>query len=487
MSNHAHHYTKEIVVIGAGISGLAAAFHLQQTLNSNTRVRLLEATDRLGGVLETKIENDLVLEQSADMFSVEPPAALELCRHLGIESELLEATPTPDRAFIASANGNEPVPRGFSLMLPGNVASVLASNLLSESGKKRFLEEEQITPKTDDVDESLESFAVRRFGQEVFEKLIQPLASGIYTADPKLLSMQATMSRFIDLEKKFGSLIFAGKSVAGNEATSGARYNLFRAPKLGIGRLVDALGQSLKEHQDCPVEILLGSKVNHVQTASGDENRFEIQLEGNDESIVCDGLIVATPSFATARLLQSLQTDWTTELTSQLSSIEFASSAVVIMAVDRRSISQPDFPAYGIVIPSHLGRNAIAISIASNKFSFRSDPQTQILRVFIGGALQGELVELSDANLIEIARDECETSLGLKQPPKVSSVVRWRNCMPQYHVGHLDRIAQIEGMVQRIPGLELAGKSYRGVGIPACIESGINAANRLLASDATEG
>ena len=235
------HPSRKIVVVGGGIAGLSAVLELER-LVPDAQITLLDSSSRLGGVLASEQHADFTIETSADMFTIDPSAALDLVRRLGREDELLTTTPTKDRAYVATEHGIEPLPRGFSLMLPADVDTVLASPILSAEGKQRFLQEEQVPPGDCCVDESLESFAIRRFGPEVFERLIQPLAGGIYTADPKTLSMRATMQRFIDMEQEFGSLIAAGKAMRKKEAasaeTSGARYGLFRAPKEGIGRLI---------------------------------------------------------------------------------------------------------------------------------------------------------------------------------------------------------------------------------------------------------
>ena len=463
---------EKIVVVGGGIAGLATVLEIER-LNPDVQVTLLDASARLGGVLASEQFAGFTIETSADMFTVDPSVALDLVRRLGREDELLTTTPTKDRAYVATDYGIEPLPSGFSLMLPADVDAVLASPILSVAGKQRFLQEQQVEPGDCTVDESLESFAVRRFGREVFERLIQPLAGGIYTADPKTLSMQATMQRFIDMEQKFGSLIAAGKAMSKKDTrstqTSGARYGLFRAPKDGMGCLVQWMVDAIDR-----TDLRVNQTVESI--AKNDRQWRVTTAEG---SIDADAVVVTTGASVAGQLLKSVDS----ELAAGLGTITAASSAIAVLAFDQlqfQSSLVKDFGGYGIICPYRLGRQAIACSFSSNKFSDRAPAGKILVRCFIGGALQAELVERPDAELAEIAMSELRHWLGVEGPPEWAKFYRWRNCMPQYTLGHVDRVSQVEQRVDQQVGLELAGNSYRGVGVPACIESGTAAARRLL-------
>ena len=211
--------TKTIAIIGGGVTGLSAAYHAQVSF-PGANIVLLESADRLGGVLQTDHVDGYTIERSADMFVTDPPDAFDVCQRLGHQDELIQTTPMQDRAFVATGDSMHPVPSGLSLMLPNDLDSVLGSALLDEKAKQRFQQEKDVPARQSDQDESLESFAVRRFGQSVFEQLIQPLVSGIYTADPKKLSMNATMKRFVDMEQEHGSLIRAAENSKSNSKTS---------------------------------------------------------------------------------------------------------------------------------------------------------------------------------------------------------------------------------------------------------------------------
>ena len=465
-----------IAVIGGGISGMSAAYRLLKD-SPDVNVILIEADDHLGGVLGTDQVGDFLVERSADMFSIEPDAGLQLCRELEMESDLLQTQPVQQRAFVSHESGIQPVPQGLALMLPNQLDSILQSKLISESGKSRFLEEETVQPRLDADDESLESFAVRRFGSEMFQQVIQPLTSGIYSADPKSLSMLATMKRFVDMEREHGSLIAAARANQADQDqnTSGARYGLFRAPAGGFQELVDRLQSAIESHAP-RFQLKTGSRVTHLKYDKQAANwSIELESESTEPSRKVQGVILATAARVSARLMG----DQHPKLVNELNQIENASMTIVAMGIDNAQLEKP-FDGFGIVVPAIENRELIAISFSSNKFKGRCPDEKSILRCFIGGALSPEAIKRTDEELIGIACEESRRLVGLKGEPEFTRVIRWPNAMPQYHLGHLDRVAAIESATHKIAGLELAGNSYRGVGIPACIVSGFTAARRLL-------
>ena len=466
MPNHTK--PKTLTIIGAGITGLAAAWKVRQ-LSPETQITVLDSAEKVGGVLQTERIGEYVVETSADMFTCQPPTALELCKSLGIEDQLLTTAEPEHTAYVGMKDQVVPVPAGFSLMVPSREDSIRDWPLLSQCGKQRLLDEVDVATRDyqqDDADEDFASFAVRRFGQEAFDVLIQPLVSGIYSADPKKLSMNATMARFVEMEREHGSLIAAvgAKASSSDSKASGARYNLFRTPVDGFGSFVSKLVDSLEG-----VEFKTGVEVREVQQS--DDSKWNVVLE--DSSLASDAVIIATPADSAAKLLANFS-----DLSSELSGIVATSCAIVAMGIDRSELPE-DFDGFGIIYPHIDNGSTIAISFSSNKFSGRAPDGKLLLRFFIGGALQEHLVDLPDDDLIKTALDQFETSLGCRPKPEFQSVYRWRNTMPQYHVGHLDRVGRIESLVALFTGLELAGKSYRGVGIPACIASGFAAAERL--------
>ncbi len=467
--------SKHIVVVGAGITGLAAAWELTRT-GPGIEVTVCDGAPRPGGVLQSEKIGEYLVEHSADMFSCEPEGAIELCRQLGIDGELLCTHEVQDKAFVGFGDQIAAVPKGFSLMVPALEGPIRDWPFLSAEGKQRLLDEVNIRPRASDGqdDEDFRSFAVRRFGLEAFEKLIQPLVSGIYTADPKRLSMRATLGRFLDMEREHGSLIGAmqaSRGAGGDASASGARYGLFRGPAGGFGELVSALHDRLATTCCFRLETAIES------VARSGDRWCVVPMATGQVPIECDGVILATPARVAGGLLGGTEFG---ELTSELGGIEAASSAIVTMGIARADL-QLDFSGFGIIYPHVDGGQVIAISFASNKFTGRAPEGKLLLRVFIGGALQGELVDLSDEELVKIAIGQLDRSLGYEGTPEFTRVVRWKDSMPQYHLGHVAKVDRIEGLVGEVDGLELAGKSYRGVGIPACVQSGVAAAQRVMA------
>ena len=464
---------QHFAIIGGGITGLAAALRLEQKA-PQSQITLIESTDRLGGVLQTRLESGYLIEQSADMFTTELGVMPALCRDIGLEHELISTNKIGRRAFVAKGDRLHPVPEGFSMMLPHRMDSILDSELLDPAGRLRLLAERWVPRPDDESDESLESFAVRRFGRQAFERLIQPLISGIYSADPKKLSMQAALGRFVSMERDHGSLILAAKSMKQSTSieagSSGARYGMFLALKNGMQSLIDRMIESLSRTQ-----ILCNTRVQGVLPAAGGGWQIQTAVDGCHDLKPIDGLILAARADATGKLLGSLDP----ELSRQLSSIENASMAIVVMAVDRAQI--PNAPeCFGFVVPEIENRNLVACSFASNKFPGRAPQGKVLLRCFIGGSLHADRVAMADEQLFAMARQDLAELIGYRGEPEFQQVIRWSECMPQYHVGHLDRKAAIEQEMAGLAGIELAGNSYGGVGIPVCVASGQRAADRLV-------
>jgi oxygen-dependent protoporphyrinogen oxidase len=460
-----------VAVIGGGISGLAAAHALARQVPSIDFV-VLEATERLGGVLKTTQRDGFLVEHAADNFLTTPSAAVDLCREVGLENSLLGTDPDRRGVFVVSRGRLQPVPAGFFIMAPGQARPILTTKLLSFRGKARVGLEYFVPRKTGDDDESLAAFVRRRFGREMLDHLVQPLVGGIYAADLERLSLQATLPHFARMERDHGSLIQAmirkRRDQAG-DACHGARYGMFAAPRDGLSSLVRAIADRLP-----PRTVRLDSPLHRI--LPGQYKRWMLWIGGRrSRCLEADGVILASPAHHAAQILADLDR----VLADQLSQIEYASCAVVSLGYRREQIQHP-LNGFGFVVPLIEQRTIFSCSFASIKYEARAPKNAALLRVFIGGACQPGLLRLSDTELTELAEREVAAFLEIRGEPILRQLRRHHRAMPQYHVGHLDRLAAINSRLARFPGLALAGSAYGGIGIPACVRSGQAAATAVL-------
>jgi protoporphyrinogen/coproporphyrinogen III oxidase len=465
-----------VVVIGGGITGLAAAHRLVE-LDPAREVMLFEAGHRLGGVIETLHHDEYLVERSADNFITNVPWAVDLCRRIGIAEQLIPTSGQRRSALVVRHGRLEHVPEGFMLLAPGRAWPILKTPILSPLGKLRLFAERLLPRRKEQGDESLAEFARRRLGRETFERIVQPLVGGIYTANPEKLSLQATLPRFLEMERRWGSLtrgarqarIAKGGARADGNGESGARYGLFVAPRDGLSSLVQAIARKLPPHT-----IRLGCRVERLVPRG--EDGWTMALADGPGAIDCDAVIVAAPASAAAQILSSVEAG----LAENLARIEYAGTAVVSLAMRRDQISHP-LDGFGFVVPAIENRRILAASFASIKFAGRAPADTVLVRAFIGGACQGELLDLDDEALRRIASEELRALLGIRGECTLRDIARWPRSMPQYHLGHLSLVESIEQAAARWPGLALAGSAYRGVGIPHCIHSGEMAADKTHA------
>jgi oxygen-dependent protoporphyrinogen oxidase len=479
-----------IVILGGGISGLSAAFRLLELSAKHgapLEVTLLERGPRLGGALCTIREQGFIAEAGADSFLTEKPWALDLVRRLGLESELIGTRAEFRRTYVVRNGALVQIPDGFSLLAPTRMLPMLRSPLLSPLGKLRVMIEPLIPRRRDHGDESLAAFVTRRLGREVLERIAQPLAGGIYTADPARLSLSATLPRFTDMEARHGSVIRGLRAAArahaakfgkpdrsgASSGTSGARWSLFASLRGGIGVLVDALAQRLGETVRREAEVVALERIG----GGGMERKPRWRVVMADGAAVeADAVICALPACRAAPLFQA----HAPALARALGSIGYASAAVVNLAY-----RESDFPhaprSFGFVVPAIERRRIIAGSFSSLKFAGRAPAATTLVRGFVGGAMQSELMALDDAAMAAVVREEFQALLGVDTAPLWAQVNRWPDSMPQYAVGHHQRVAEIESAAAAWPGLELAGAALHGVGIPDCVLGGERAAQAAFA------
>ena len=452
-----------IAIIGGGITGLAAAQRINEK-QPKARLELFEASSRLGGVIQTTDQDGFLFEHSADNFIVtdELPWARQLCEKLNVP--LIPTNEQHRGALILRGKQFHPVPEGLQLLSVRQLFSLLKSPLLSWAGKLRVANELFVPRKTDDREESLQEFTTRRFGREMFERIVQPLVSGIYTADPAKLSISATLPQFVKQEEEFGSLIRAARAAQSDVKDRGARYSLFHAPEGGMQSMIDALQRCLPANA-----IHTNSKIKRLARAE----TWQLSVDDREEEF--DGVLCAT----SATRLSDLLAISSSELAVAVDAIEHASTAVVCLGYHRSQISHP-LNAFGCIIPSIENKKLLAISFTSIKFPARAPRDHVLVRAFVGGALQPEVVNRPDDELLRLVQCELTELLGVSGEPVTSMIVRWPSTTPQYHLGHRQRVQDIERAVASLPSFELAGNAYYGIGIPQCIRSGWNAADRLI-------
>ena len=453
-----------IVVIGGGITGLAAA-HRVLEINPSISVTVVEASDRLGGTIQTEHRDGFLLERGPDSFISEKPEALSLARRLSLESQIIQTNESFRRSFIVRDGRLRPVPEGFQLLAPSRMWPFITSDIFSLAGKARMAADLLLPRKNTNGDESLASFVRRRLGQEALARMAQPMVGGIYTADPETLSLRATLPRFLDMEQEHRSLILAmlRQGRAQKTGTSGARYSLFLSFDRGMQVLVDAV---TRINADFRVKT-------RVQRVSFDQ-RWTITTD-QGEQLKADAVCLAVPAFIAASLLSDVDA----RLADKLRAIKYASTATINFGYRRSAIKHP-LNGFGFVVPVIENRSLIACTFSNVKFGGRAPDDHVLLRAFAGGALQPEIFALDEGTMATRVEADLRELLTISEDPRFIEVTKWERSMPQYEVGHLDRMNEIDTLVAKLPRLALAGNSYRGAGIPDCIRSGETAAAALL-------
>jgi oxygen-dependent protoporphyrinogen oxidase len=458
-----------IVIIGGGISGLAAA-HRVLELNKSAEVTILEASGRLGGTIHTEFRDGFLLERGPDSFISEKPQAIDLAKRLGLESQLIPTNEEFRRSFIVRDGRLRAVPEGFQLMAPSRMWPFITSDIFSLPGKMRMAADLFLPRKSTNgtADESLASFVRRRLGEEALARMAQPMVGGIYTADPETLSLRATLPRFLDMEQNHRSLILAmlRQGRAQKTGTSGARYSLFLSFERGMQLLVDALVTRI--NADLRVKT-------RAQRLSFDDG-WTISTD-KEEQIKADAVCLAVPAYVAAALL----TDTDARLAERLQAIKYASTATINFGYRRAAIKHP-LNGFGFVVPFIEKRSLIACTFSSVKFSGRAPEGHVLLRAFAGGALQPEIFALDETEMATRVEADLRDLLGIREDPRFIEMAKWERSMPQYEVGHLDRVREIERLAGELPGLVLAGNAYRGAGIPDCVRSGEVAAESMCRS-----
>jgi protoporphyrinogen/coproporphyrinogen III oxidase len=490
---------QRVAIIGGGISGMVAALRLSELTagSKNVEIQLFESAPRLGGLVASERIGDYLIERGADSFITNKPGGVALCRKLGLESDLIGTDDKNRRSLILSKGRPIVTPDGLNLIAPGSAWSILRTPILSWRGKLRCLLEPLVPRREEEGDESLASFTRRRLGQEMLDRIVQPMVGGIYTADPEKLSLMATLPRFLEMERRHGSLFEAmhAEDASGAEkAASGARYGLFASLRRGMWQMMDALEDRVRAVARVEVGAVVSEvTLNHWRSKAtaggtrgrggGEEKKGEggemawTDACGEERRTAFSAVILATPAHQMSRVLLSALP----AVAAELAQIEYASSAIVVTGHDTRQIDHP-LDAFGLVIPAIEKRKILSVSFLNRKFPDRAPPDKVILRTFMGGALQPEMMDLSDGQMIETTLAELRSIFGVRSEPEFAVVARYPRAMPQYHVGHMERVAKIGELLAPTPWIALAGNTLGGVGLPDAILSGEKAAERIGAA-----
>ena len=459
----------DLAIIGGGISGLAAAYRLRTRSEpgGSLSLRVFEGRDRLGGTIQTErigaeVPGDCVCEAGADSMITSKPAAIELCRELGMGDSLVE--PKSANGFsVVHEQQLHPLPRGFRLVAPTERWPLLRSSLFTWLGKLRMLCEPRVEKKGRlAADESVESFVVRRFGREAFERAAEPVLGGLFVADATQLSAARTLGPFVELERRSGSVL-RGLRKGAQASNSPAQLSL----EGGLGSLVQRLSEQLPSNW---IELSCGVEKLRALPRGG------WQIETARGTWFARSVLLACPAPRCSALLGGTAPN----LSSALLDFRFASCVTVNLVYRRDKVARlPN--DFGFFVPRREPSHILAATYASEKFPARAPQDCLLVRTFQGGALDPAAVDLDDEVLFERAHRDLARLIGASGPPEARSLARCREGIPQFDVGHVERVAGLEREVEKYEGLYLAGSALGTYGLADCVASGEAAAAKIFA------
>jgi oxygen-dependent protoporphyrinogen oxidase len=453
-----------VVVIGGGITGLTAARTLTTAVPEGTRIVVLEASERLGGKLQTNQLDGIQVEDGADSFLAREPEALRLCTEIGIRAEL--ASPEVFGGLIWTRAGLRPLPAGTIMGIPTSAGAVLGARMLSPGGKIRALGEPILPGRLRGNDVSVATLIRRRFGREVLERMVDPLLAGTRAGDTEQMSLRAALPRVDRAARAHRSLMLGLRK---GQHPDSEDHPLFYAPRSGMQRLIQALRDSLGDS-----EVHTGRPATKIRTARRVGYLVDVEDGGEIEAA---GVVVAVPAPAASKLLAELSD----AAAGGLERIHHASVAIVTLVYEAGSLSFP-VGSSGFLVPKDRSRILSGASWWSEKWPHTIPDEQVVVRAFIGRSGRHPSLDRVDTDLSAAVAKEVNEVLGASPTPVLSRVARWDDALPQYEVGHSGRVSRIEGALEPHQGIVLAGADYRGAGISDCIRQGINAARRVAAS-----
>jgi len=459
---------KRIAIVGGGISGLAAAFALEERRRDGESLdyAVYESGPRFGGVLATEQVGGCLVEAGPDSFLTEKPWAADLCRRLGIEDQLIGSNDRHRKTYILVKGKLTPLPDGLMFMVPTRLAPALLSTLFSPATKFRMIREWRFAPRGSRSDESVAALVERHYGAEMVERLADPLLSGVYGGEAAQLSVRAVLPRFLEMESKYGSLGRGMLAAHKNKNAAQPAPPIFTSLKGGMQQLVEALVEGLPDgilRANSPVQAVQKQGRGWVVSAGYASDEF-------------DSVIVATSATAAVPLFEIT----CAALAFELKAIPYSSSMTVALGFDQ-DVRAALPPGFGFLVPHSEGKRLLAATFVHNKFPHRAPEDRALIRCFLGGTRDEQVLQIADDEILNIVREELRQILGLNAEPLFTRIYRWKGAMAQYVVGHLERLQRIDDLLKQWPGLVLAGNAYRGIGVPDCVRSGEAAAQHVLA------
>ncbi len=442
-----------VIIVGGGISGLSAAYYLAK---AGIPSRIIERRSRLGGVIQTEYINGCALEAGPDSYLGIKPAAGELIREVGLGGDIIGSNDHERITYIWKGGRLVPLPDGLMMMVPTKIAPMVASPLLGWGTKIRMGLEYFRKPNGALPDRSVADFITDHYGRESFDYLAEPLLSGVYGGDPRLLSASSVLTRFVDLESKYGSLT-KGVLASRRAAPPSKGGALFQTLKNGLATLVAEVGKRITPH----------STVIHGSAVELQQGRVRV----DDDWVEGSQVILACPAYEAGRLLGG-------ELGGLLNQVDYSSSLTLSLGYDKKSLGG-NVKGFGLLVPSKERGRLVACTWVQNKFSHRVPEGQAVLRCFFGGTADEAILSEPDDRLLQIAKDEVKRILGITAEPAFHTIARWPRSMAQYTVGHAARMKQVDALLAQRSGIYLAGNAYKGIGLPDCIQSGRDAAQRI--------
>lgn len=465
---------RRILIIGGGISGLSAAYYLQQQIAAqalDARYTVLEASGRWGGkVMTGQVDGfsgvPFLVEAGPDSFLIQKPWALQLARELGLSDRLLPTNDQMRQTYVLHRGRPVRLPDGLFMIVPTRFLPFALSPLISLPGKLRMALDLFIPPKRDDRDETLADFVRRRLGNEALDTIAEPLMSGIYSAEADKQSILATFPRFRQLEREHGSLIRGMLASRRQNAQGGAdakKSSPFMSLAGGTQELIDALVPRLTG------DLRLDTAVGSIEPQSGGY----LVTTSAGETLHADAVILTAPAYVSAKLVRA----FAPSAADKLASIRYVTTGTISLAYRTSDIARP-LGGFGLVVPKGEKRPINAITISSSKFAHRGPDGYALLRVFFGGSRTPQTLALDDSQLLDVVRRELQSILGIEAAPLFHRIYRWPQGNPQYDVDHLDRVAAIEAELPS--GLYVTGSAYRGVGLPDCVHQSQQTAGKVI-------